>query len=90
MDYEVDHITPVGLGGGDEMSNLQALCAICHREKTSETDRPMIDKARRVGEKHARHMTAMRTGALAPNARERALARMEQQRRGGLVAPRQE
>lgn len=89
-DFHIDHYIPLAIGGKDEDSNRIAVHPECHREKTSETDRPMIDKARRVGKKHAAHMKAMRTGALAPNAKERALARMKLQRRGGLVAPRQE
>ena len=31
---EVDHITPVKQGGGDDMGNLQVLCAPCHKAKT--------------------------------------------------------
>lgn len=27
---EVDHITPRGLGGGDELDNLRAVCKRCH------------------------------------------------------------
>lgn len=27
---EIDHITPVSMGGGDEESNLQVLCVMCH------------------------------------------------------------
>jgi 5-methylcytosine-specific restriction endonuclease McrA len=30
---EVDHIHPLGLGGGNESSNLQALCAYCNSRK---------------------------------------------------------
>lgn len=89
-DFELDHYVPLEIGGKDEDSNRIAVHPECHREKTSETDRPMIDKARRMGKKHARHMTAMRTGTLTPNAKDRALARMKQQRRGGLVAERQD
>ena len=32
--YEVDHITPLYLGGSNEPSNLMALDPICHRKKT--------------------------------------------------------
>lgn len=32
---DVDHITPKSQGGGDEDSNLQALCTPCHRTKTA-------------------------------------------------------
>ena len=30
---EVDHIKPVSTGGSDELSNLQALCTQCNRQK---------------------------------------------------------
>lgn len=32
---EVDHITPKANGGTDDLSNLQALCSSCHKEKTA-------------------------------------------------------
>lgn len=32
---EVDHITPLRLGGTHDLANLQPLCASCHRKKTS-------------------------------------------------------
>ena len=32
--YEVDHITPLYLGGSNEISNLMALDPVCHRKKT--------------------------------------------------------
>ena len=32
--YEVDHIHPLYKGGGNELSNLQALCRNCHGKKT--------------------------------------------------------
>jgi 5-methylcytosine-specific restriction enzyme A len=31
---EVDHIAPLFKGGTDDMDNLQALCADCHKIKT--------------------------------------------------------
>jgi 5-methylcytosine-specific restriction protein A len=31
---EIDHITPLHLGGTDEQSNLQALCYKCHEAKS--------------------------------------------------------
>ena len=32
--YEVDHITPLALGGTNGLGNLQALCSACHVQKT--------------------------------------------------------
>jgi hypothetical protein len=34
--FQVDHILPVFMGGSDEESNLQSLCANCHQVKTSQ------------------------------------------------------
>lgn len=31
---EVDHITPLSLGGSDDDQNLQAICEPCHKAKT--------------------------------------------------------
>jgi len=33
-DYQVDHIVPLHAGGDNSQGNLQALCAVCHSEKT--------------------------------------------------------
>lgn len=33
---EIDHIIPRALNGSNDASNLQTLCARCHREKTIE------------------------------------------------------
>lgn len=32
--YQIDHITPVALGGTNDEANLQALCPNCHSAKT--------------------------------------------------------
>ncbi len=40
-----DHIKPLALGGKDIPSNIQALCANCHQEKTRE-DRKAIAEAK--------------------------------------------
>jgi len=40
QEYDIDHITPLHLGGTEEPDNLQALCPGCHRRKT---DRERID-----------------------------------------------
>lgn len=34
---ELDHITPVKLGGGDDAGNLRALCSPCNRKKLATT-----------------------------------------------------
>lgn len=44
--FEIDHVTPLELGGADDDDNLQALCGRCHRAKTN-TDLGRIAKARR-------------------------------------------
>ena len=31
--FEIDHITPVSRGGGNEITNLQLLCSPCNRRK---------------------------------------------------------
>lgn len=43
---EIDHVICLELGGKDEDSNLEALCAVHHKRKTS-LDRKLIAKARR-------------------------------------------
>lgn len=50
---EYDHIIPDYLGGSNELDNCQVLCPKCHRQKTSDEDRPRIDKSRRIIEKRA-------------------------------------
>ena len=32
--YEIDHVVPLHLGGGNASSNLQLLCCLCHKQKT--------------------------------------------------------
>lgn len=34
--WHVDHVVPLADGGMDDPCNMQALCAICHADKTSE------------------------------------------------------
>ena len=36
---EIDHITPLELGGTDAIENLQVLCHDCHSAKTAEQAR---------------------------------------------------
>lgn len=49
--FEADHITPRDLYGKTNLENLQLICVPCHSKKTTERDRPMIDKARRLRKK---------------------------------------
>ena len=39
---ELDHITPVALGGQSDISNLQILCFTCHKNKTREDKRQIF------------------------------------------------
>jgi 5-methylcytosine-specific restriction endonuclease McrA len=34
--WHIDHVVPLADGGADDVKNMQALCAICHADKTSE------------------------------------------------------
>ncbi len=43
---EVDHIVPKSSGGLDEMTNLQPICAACHRAKTLDEARAAKRDAR--------------------------------------------
>jgi 5-methylcytosine-specific restriction protein A len=36
---EVDHVVPVSRGGTDDLDNLRAMCAPCHRHKTARESR---------------------------------------------------
>lgn len=42
---EYDHIKADGLGGEPTLENCAALCGSCHRIKTHERDRPIMNKA---------------------------------------------
>ncbi len=50
--FEIDHATPLAVGGSNDWRNLQALCPDCHAGKTR-GDVAMIAKTRRVAAKHA-------------------------------------
>jgi hypothetical protein len=41
---DADHIKTKGAGGGDELSNLQALCRLCHIERHSMGIRSFMDR----------------------------------------------
>ena len=45
--YEIDHIKELRDGGTNEESNLQALCIMCHRVKTSRMSSVMAKKERK-------------------------------------------
>jgi len=59
--WDIDHITPLGLGGTNALYNLQILCKPCHQSKTSQSDIPRIAKIKRL---KARHL-----GARSPSTR---------------------
>ena len=42
---EYDHDKPDGLGGEPTLENCKVLCGKCHRIKTHEHDRPIMQKA---------------------------------------------
>jgi 5-methylcytosine-specific restriction endonuclease McrA len=46
--FHADHILPRDLNGKTVLANLQLICVPCHSAKTTQRDRPMIDKARRI------------------------------------------
>jgi 5-methylcytosine-specific restriction protein A len=48
--YEIDHIKELRDGGTNEESNLQALCIMCHRVKTSRMSSVIAKKERIVEE----------------------------------------
>ena len=48
--YEIDHIRELRDGGTNEESNLQALCIMCHRVKTSRMSSVIAKKERIVEE----------------------------------------
>ena len=86
--FHVDHIVPRELGGTNRPDNLQALHRDCHGQKTP-GDVKAIASSKRQAAKQARHDRAMATGTRAPNAKERARARMRQNRIEP-IAPRQD
>mgnify|MGYP003342700533 CR=1 FL=1 len=49
--FEIDHVKEDFYGGEPTLENAMVLCVACHREKTSESAKPMA-KARRLEAKH--------------------------------------
>ncbi|KJV38197.1 HNH endonuclease [Acinetobacter brisouii] len=49
---DVDHIIPKAHGGTDDMSNLQSLCSVCHKEKTANQDSKNTRKHNAVDRQH--------------------------------------
>ena len=50
--FDIDHITPLCLGGTNEISNLRAVCRPCHKIKTGTRDIPMARKADKQRKAH--------------------------------------
>ena len=44
--FEIDHVCALSHGGEDCVSNLQALCPNCHREKTAPEIQTLADRRR--------------------------------------------
>ena len=63
---EYDHSTPDAVDGPPTLENCVVLCVRCHREKTSNIDRPEIDKTKRILEKSIK---AERKGKPMPGSR---------------------
>ena len=45
VEYDCDHDLADALGGSADLENCVVLCKGCHKDKTSNWDRPHIDKA---------------------------------------------
>lgn len=50
--FAYDHARPDGLGGTADLPNCQVLCDSCHGSKTVEQDRPRMQKADNIRNKH--------------------------------------
>lgn len=50
--FTFDHIKPDGLDGEPTLDNCQVLCTNCHKIKTTEHDRPIMQKADNIRRKH--------------------------------------
>ena len=49
--WDLEHVTPLSMGGADEESNLRPAHAKCHRDKTS-SEAPILAKAKSREAKH--------------------------------------
>jgi len=49
--YDIDHIVEIADGGGNDMSNLQALCPSCHRVKTKGSSAARVVARKPIGRK---------------------------------------
>lgn len=43
--FQFDHILAHALGGGNDISNIQILCTVCHIAKSQEIDNPQTRRA---------------------------------------------
>lgn len=50
---EYDHVLADGLYGEPTLENCEVLCPPCHRIKTHEHDRPLMQKADNIAKKNA-------------------------------------
>lgn len=50
--FQFDHIKPDGLGGEPTLENCAVLCSAHHHKKTTEIDRPLMQKADNIRNKH--------------------------------------
>jgi 5-methylcytosine-specific restriction protein A len=50
---QYDHVLADGLFGEPTLENCQVLCSKCHKIKTHEHDRPMMQKADNIAKKEA-------------------------------------
>lgn len=42
--FEIDHVHPQSMGGGDEKFNLQLLCSACNRSKSASSQEKFLEK----------------------------------------------
>ncbi len=50
--FHFDHDIADGLGGEPTLENCKVLCHVCHAEKTTKHDIPLIAKTKRISDKH--------------------------------------